>query len=95
MTVGWSFFTWYNVVVFPIYEGPRWTRGFTANICLVTVWVSLFITGYLLWQRDIRRGLYKNAIQEEENEEMLDEKVAQVTAESTHVEGSTLPREVK
>lgn len=95
MTIGWSFFTWYNVVVFPITEGPQWTRGFTANICLVTVWVTLFISGYLLWQRDVRRGLYKNAIEEEENEEILDEKVAQVTADSTHVEEKNVPKEIK
>ena len=89
MTVGWAFFTWYNVVVFPITEGPQWTRGFTASICLTVIWVALFLTGYLLWQRDIKRGLYRNAIAEEENEEALNEKVEQAEqtrAESTHLE---------
>ncbi|CAH0027048.1 unnamed protein product [Clonostachys rhizophaga] len=86
MTVGWAFFTWYNVVVFPVTEGPQWTRGFTASICLCVVWVSLFLTGYVLWQRDIKKGLYKNAIEEEENEEILDEKMDQARADSSHIE---------
>lgn len=95
MTVGWSFFTWYNVVVFPITEGPQWKRGFTASICLCVAWVSLFITGYLMWQRDIKRGLYKHAIEEEENEEILNEKVEQIQAESTHLEEKEKDKELK
>ncbi|KAK7417617.1 hypothetical protein QQX98_004438 [Neonectria punicea] len=95
MTVGWSFFTWYNVVVFPVTEGPQRTRGFTASICLCVVWVSLFMTGYVLWQRDIRLGLYKHAIEEEENEEILNQKVEQVQAESTHVEEKDNDKELK
>lgn len=86
MTVGWAFFTWYNVVVFPITEGPRWTRGFTANICLVVVWVSLFMVGYILWQRDIRRGLYKDAIQHEEEEETSEKKGAEAAPDVTYIE---------
>lgn len=94
MTVGWSIFTWYNIVVFPITEGPQWTRGFTANICLVFAWVSLFIVGYVLWQRDIKRGLYKHAIEEEENEEAFKEKVELEQAESSHHEHNEI-KEVK
>ncbi|KFY49844.1 hypothetical protein V496_09772 [Pseudogymnoascus sp. VKM F-4515 (FW-2607)] len=84
MTVGWAFFSWYNVVVFPVTEAPQFARGFTASICLISIYITLFVTGYLLWQRDIRRGLYKNAIEEEENEEILNEKVAAV--EVAHLE---------
>lgn len=84
MTVGWAFFSWYNVVVFPVTESPRFARGFTASICLISIYITLFVTGYLLWQRDIRKGLYKNAIEEEENEEILNEKVAAV--EVAHLE---------
>jgi hypothetical protein len=81
MTVGWAFFTWYNVVVFPITEGPQWTRGFTANVTLTCVYVTLFLVGQVLWRRDIKSGLYKRAIEEEETEEILNEKV-----EASHVE---------
>lgn len=93
MTVGWAFFTWYNVVAFPITEGPQWTRGFTASICLTVIWVALFLTGYVLWQRDIKRGLYQNAIAEEENEEAFNEKVAHVSqtqAEAIHIDEKRL-----
>lgn len=89
MTVGWAFFTWYNVVTFPVTEGPQWTRGFTASIGLTIIWVGLFLTGYILWQRDIKRGLYQNAIAEEEEEEIMNEKAEhadQTRAASTHIE---------
>lgn len=86
MTIGWAFFSWYNVVVFPVTESPRFSRGFTASVCLIVVYLSLFITGYVLWQRDIRRGLYKNAIEEEENEEILNEKVEETRMEEAKME---------
>lgn len=75
MTVGWAFFTWYNVVAFPITEGPRWTKGFTANVTLTCCYIILFSIGQVLWRRDIKKGLYKRAIEEEENQEALDEKL--------------------
>ncbi|KAH6666522.1 major facilitator superfamily domain-containing protein [Plectosphaerella plurivora] len=75
MTVGWAFFTWYNVVTFPITEGPRWTRGFTANVTLTCCYVTFFMIGQVLWHRDTKRGLYKRSIEEEENQEVLDEKL--------------------
>ncbi|KAH6721018.1 major facilitator superfamily domain-containing protein [Leptodontidium sp. 2 PMI_412] len=88
MTIGWAFFSWYNVVVFPVTESPRFARGFTASICLITIYMSLFIVGYIFWQRDIRNGLYKRAIEEEENEEALDRKIEEEDAkiESIHLE---------
>lgn len=75
MTVGWAFFTWFNVVTFPITEGPRWTRGFTSNVILTCCYLSFFLIGQVLWRRDIKKGLYKRAIEEEENQEALDEKL--------------------
>lgn len=75
MTIGWAFFSWYNVVAFPITEGPQWTRGFTANVVLTVCYMALFLVGQVLWRRDIKKGLYKRAIEEEENQEMLDEKL--------------------
>lgn len=75
MTVGWAFFTWYNVVAFPITKGPRWTKGFTANVVLTCCYLTLFIIGQILWKRDIKSGLYQRAIEEEENEEVLNEKL--------------------
>lgn len=89
MTVGWAFFTWFNVVVFPITEGPRWTRGFTATVTLTCCYITLFLIGQVLWRRDIKRGLYKRAIEEEENQEALDEKLAPENlagGTSSHVE---------
>lgn len=93
MTVGWSFFTWYNVVAFPITEGPKWRKGFTANVTLTCCYLTLFTIGQILWRRDIKRGLYKKAIEEEENEEALEQKIVSVSqddkpAQSDHVENN-------
>ncbi|CRK43623.1 hypothetical protein BN1723_016235 [Verticillium longisporum] len=75
MTVGWALFTWYNVVTFPITEGPRWTRGFTANVVLTCCYMTFFLIGQILWRRDQKRGLYQRSIEEEENQEALDAKL--------------------
>lgn len=75
MTIGWAFFSWYNVVAFPITEGPRWTRGFTANVVLTVCYMVVFLVGQVLWRRDIKKGLYKRAIEVEENQEALDDKL--------------------
>lgn len=72
MTVGWTFFSWYNVVVFPVTEAPRFKRGFAASICLIVFYTCLFVTGYLLWQRDIKRGFYERDSDDAENEERVD-----------------------
>ncbi|PNP73566.1 hypothetical protein FNYG_13085 [Fusarium nygamai] len=76
MTIGWAFFTWYSDVAFPITQGPRWTKGFSANVALTCYYLTLFMVGQFLWRRDIKAGLYKRAIEEEENEEAVNEKLA-------------------
>ena len=102
MTVGWSFFTWYNVVAFPITEGPRWTKGFSANVALTCCYITLFMIGQFLWRRDIKAGLYKRAIEAEENEEAANEKLGlDVTddkcgnqhASQTHIEDKNMEDE--
>lgn len=75
MTVGWAFHTWYNVVAFPITEGPQWTRGFTSNVVLTCCYITLFLVAQILWSRDIKKGLYKRAIEEEEDQEAIAEKL--------------------
>ncbi|KAF2025012.1 hypothetical protein EK21DRAFT_117208 [Setomelanomma holmii] len=32
MTIGWAFFSFYPITVFPILEAPQWTKGYTVNI---------------------------------------------------------------
>ena len=99
MTCGWAFHVWFNVVAFPITEGPRWTRGFTSTVCLTVVYLSVFILGQILWYRDIKRGLYKRAIEEEENREALVDKFGpelqdEKPADGEHIEGAQ-SKEVK
>ena len=102
MTVGWSFFTWYNVVAFPITEGPRWTKGFSANVALTCCYITLFMIGQFLWRRDIKAGLYKRAIEVEENEEAANEKLGPDAADDqgenqhagqTHIEDKNMEDE--
>lgn len=74
--------------MFPITEGPRWKKGFTGNVALTCVYITLFLIGNILWRRDIKSGLYERAIEEEENMEALNSKAEEshMVAEAAHIE---------
>lgn len=48
LTAGWAVFSFYPITVFPIIQGPRWTRGYSVNICfIVGCWSTFLIMQYL------------------------------------------------
>lgn len=53
MTIGWAFFSFYPITVFPILEGPKWRKGFTVNTVLVCAYMTLFLIGQYLWRREV------------------------------------------
>jgi hypothetical protein len=81
MTVGWAFFSFWPITMFPVLEGPQWKRGFIANVVLTVAFWALFMLGQFLWKRDQKRGLYELRDEEED-----DFKAAMDKEESTHVE---------
>lgn len=54
MTIGWAFFSFYPITVFPILEAPQWTKGFTVNIVFIICYWTLFLIGQYLWQREMK-----------------------------------------
>ncbi|KAF2445462.1 MFS general substrate transporter [Karstenula rhodostoma CBS 690.94] len=53
MTIGWAFFSFYPITVFPILEGLKWRKGFTVNTVLVCAYMTLFLIGQFLWRREV------------------------------------------
>jgi hypothetical protein len=58
MTIGWAFFSFYPITVFPVLEAPKWRKGFTVNTVLICCYWTLFLIGQFLWRRDIKSGKY-------------------------------------
>lgn len=58
MTVGWAFFSFYPITVFPILKAPQWTTGFTVNIVFIICYWALFLLGQYLWRREEARKKY-------------------------------------
>lgn len=70
MTIGWAFFSFYPITVFPILEAPQWSRGYTVNIVLIICYWILFLVGQFLWRRDEKAKRYDiNAITSEDDSE--------------------------
>lgn len=69
MTVGWIFFSFYPITVFPILEAPQWTKGFTVNIVFILCYWALFMVGQYLWRREEQSKKYDiNAPSNDEDE---------------------------
>lgn len=48
LTAGWAVFSFYPIAVFPVVEAPRWTKGYSVNICFVIgCWACFLIMQYL------------------------------------------------
>jgi hypothetical protein len=43
MTIGWIFFSFYPITVFPILEAPQRMKGFTVNIVFILCYWALFM----------------------------------------------------
>jgi hypothetical protein len=77
MTLGWAFFSFYPITVFPVLEAPRWLKGFTVNTCLTVAFWSLFMLGQYLWRRDQKLNRYPTTY-EDDSEEALKNNSIQV-----------------
>lgn len=58
MTIGWAFFSFYPITVFPILEAPKWRKGFTVNTVLICCYWTLFLVGQYLWKREVASKKY-------------------------------------
>ena len=53
MTIGWAFFSFCPITVFPILEAPQWTKRFTINVVFIVCYWTIFLVGQYLWRREL------------------------------------------
>lgn len=74
LTAGWAVFSFYPIAVFPIIEGPKWTKGYSVNICfIVGCWGSFLIMQYLYKKSERKR--HRGLAKDEEDMKNVDTKV--------------------
>jgi hypothetical protein len=57
LTAGWAVFSFYPITVFPIIQGPRWTRGYSVNIAFICgCWVTFLTMQYLYKKSEKKRA---------------------------------------
>ena len=57
LTAGWAVFSFYTINVFPIIEGPRWTKGYSVNIAFICgCWGTFLAMQYLYKRSEKKRG---------------------------------------
>jgi hypothetical protein len=70
LTSGWAVFSFYPVTVFPIVEGPRWTKGYSVNIAFICgCWVTFLAMQYLYKKSEKKRAeeMIRDAAKDEED----------------------------
>ncbi|KAH8678939.1 major facilitator superfamily domain-containing protein [Tricladium varicosporioides] len=88
MTVGWAFFSFYPITVFPVVEAPRWKKGYTVNTIFVCAFWAIFMLGQFLHRRDIKKAkklAEQNRVLEPEDKEEREvehEEVAEIVREN-------------
>ena len=56
LTGGWAVFSFYPITVFPIVEGPKWTKGYAVNICFIAgCWVTFVVMQYLYKKSEAKK----------------------------------------
>lgn len=82
LTAGWAVFSFYPITVFPIVQGPRWTRGYSVNICfIIGCWSTFLLMQYLYKRSEAKKEALaiRNVIKDEEEIMNIDTKdVAEV-----------------
>ncbi|KAF2792617.1 MFS general substrate transporter [Melanomma pulvis-pyrius CBS 109.77] len=82
LTAGWAVFSFYPIVVFPVVQAPRWTRGYSVNIVFVFCTWFFFIVGQYFYRRDEKKrerlALERAAEDEEDGLNLNDKAVGEV-----------------
>ncbi|RMZ74669.1 vitamin h transporter [Pyrenophora seminiperda CCB06] len=56
-TGGWAVSSFYPITVFPIIEGPKWTKGYAVNLCfIVGCWSAFLIMQYFYRKSENKRN---------------------------------------
>ena len=76
LTAGWAVFSFYPIAAFPVVEAPRWTKGYSVNICFVVgCWASFLIMQYMYKKSEKRReAQFIGAAARDEEDSLSDKK---------------------
>lgn len=75
LTAGWAVFSFYPIAVFPVVEAPRWTKGYSVNICfIVGCWACFLIMQYLYKRSEAEKARRFIGTAERDEETSLDDK---------------------
>jgi hypothetical protein len=77
LTAGWAVFSFYPITVFPIVQGPRWTRGYSVNIAFICgCWVTFLIMQYLYKKSEKKRAdrMIRDITKDEEDITAIEQK---------------------
>ena len=86
LTAGWAVFSFYPIAVFPVVEAPRWTKGYSVNICFVVgCWASFLIMQYMYQKSENKKKQqFAGAAGRDEEDSLSDKKPVENIKE--HVE---------
>jgi hypothetical protein len=71
LTAGWAVFSFYPITVFPIVEGPRWTKGYAVNVCfIVGCWATFLVMQYLYKKSESRNQVLLGGKMGRDDEDM-------------------------
>jgi hypothetical protein len=79
LTAGWAVFSFYPITVFPIVEGPRWTKGYSVNIAFICgCWVTFLVMQYLYKKSEKKRAerMIRELAKDEEDLSAVEQKDA-------------------
>lgn len=76
LTAGWAVFSFYPIAVFPVVEAPRWTKGYSVNICfIVGCWACFLIMQYMYKKSESRKAQqFVSATARDEEDSLSDSK---------------------
>jgi hypothetical protein len=55
LTAGWAVFSFYPVTVFPIVQGPRWTKGYSVNIAFICGCWGMFLAMQYMYKKSEKK----------------------------------------
>ncbi|CAG8950421.1 hypothetical protein HYFRA_00006915 [Hymenoscyphus fraxineus] len=83
MMIGWAFFSFYPITVFPVVEAPKWRKGYTVNIVFCGIYWAIFMLGQYLYSKDRKKAA---SLEGGSTDDLKGEELGEKRGESVHVE---------
>jgi hypothetical protein len=79
LTAGWAVFSFYPITVFPIKEGPRWTKGYSVNIAFICGCWGMFLAMQYMYKKSEKKRagqMIRDVSKDEEDVSAVEQKDA-------------------